>query len=67
MPPLTTVRQPTFEIGVRAAKVLLENTKEPKIVHEQLQAELTVRGSCSTRCLERYLFNSNLMAASSAI
>lgn len=53
-PPLSTVWQPTFEIGARAAKVLLENTKTLNITHEQLKASLIIRGSCSTNCYQRY-------------
>jgi len=54
-PPLSTVWQPTFEIGVRAAKVLLDNTKAINIIHEQLKANLIIRGSCSINCYQRYI------------
>jgi LacI family transcriptional regulator len=54
-PPLTVIRQPTFEIGVRAAKILLSNTKNPKNTFEKLECSLIIRGSCSEKCLQNYL------------
>ncbi|MEM1115243.1 MAG: LacI family DNA-binding transcriptional regulator [Bacteroidota bacterium] len=47
-PPLTAVRQPTFEIGRRAADLLLARIAEPDRPAETvtLQTELIVRGSC---------------------
>ncbi len=48
-PPLTTVRQPTFEIGRTAADLLLQRVedpdREPALV--TLPTALVVRGSCS--------------------
>ena len=46
--PLTSVRQPTQEMGYRAAQLLLEDTGQPGHVHQhvQLQPELVVRNSC---------------------
>ena len=47
MPPLTTVNQPSFEMGVKAAEVLIDaiqhKTVEPKTL--VLDTELVVRGS----------------------
>jgi DNA-binding LacI/PurR family transcriptional regulator len=54
-PPLTVVRQPTFEMGVEAARLLAVRMKsEQKSVSEEikiLDGELVVRGSCSKKCL----------------
>lgn len=46
--PLTSVRQPTQEMGYRAAQLLLEDTSDPNHVHQhvRLQPELVVRSSC---------------------
>lgn len=46
--PLTSVRQPTQEMGYRAAQLLLEHTSDPEHVHQhvRLQPELVVRSSC---------------------
>lgn len=66
-PPLTTIWQPTFEIGVRAAEVILENRKEIRIVHERLPAKLVIRGSCSTKCFDQYIRENNLITLSPAM
>lgn len=49
--PLTSVRQPTQEMGYRAAQLLLEDTSDPAHVHQhvRLQPELVVRSSCGAR------------------
>jgi sigma-B regulation protein RsbU (phosphoserine phosphatase) len=47
LPPLTTVRQPTFEMGAGAYRILtkmLDGSEVPEI--EQFPARLVVRGSC---------------------
>lgn len=54
-PPLTVVRQPTYEMGVRAAKMLINNTKKLHVSHERLEGELVVRGSCSENCQQLFL------------
>ena len=54
-PPLTMVSQPVKEIGLTAAKVLLEKLEgkdTPGIIN--LPASLKIRGSCSLKCLARY-------------
>jgi LacI family transcriptional regulator len=56
-PPLTVVKQPTFEMGVRAAKTLISNTKGNHITHERLEGSLIIRGSCSEKCQHRYFEN----------
>jgi LacI family transcriptional regulator len=46
--PLTTVRQPKYELGYRAAQLLLDETQHPEQhSHQQVvfQPELLVRGS----------------------
>ena len=47
-PPLTAVRQPSFEIGARAAELLLQRIADPKRTASlvMLQPELVVRQSC---------------------
>ncbi|RLC83396.1 MAG: LacI family transcriptional regulator, partial [Chloroflexi bacterium] len=47
-PPLTTVRQPIYEIGRRICRMLLERlqTGSPQKEHVILQPELVVRASC---------------------
>ena len=47
-PPLTTVRQPSYEIGQRAAELLLQRIDEPKrsTTLITLKPELIVRQSC---------------------
>jgi DNA-binding LacI/PurR family transcriptional regulator len=49
-PPLTTVAQPTFEIGVHAARLLLERIADPlRPAHTVvLETELIVRASCGS-------------------
>lgn len=49
-PPLTTLRQPLYQMGRRAAQVLLDSLshqKMPKTVHEKLPVELVTRASCA--------------------
>lgn len=55
-PPLSVVKQPTFEIGSRTAKILLRKIQEEKteIISESLEAKLIIRGSCSKSCYETY-------------
>lgn len=50
-PPLTTVRIPHYEIGLRAAELLLELLRDPEAepVHALLEPELRVRGSTAER------------------
>lgn len=48
-PPLTTLRQPLYQMGRRAAQVVLEalaHRTMPKLVHEKLPVELITRASC---------------------
>jgi LacI family transcriptional regulator len=46
-PPLTTIRIPHYEIGARAARLLLERLENPELPPERvlLRCELVVRGS----------------------
>ena len=46
-PPLTTVRLPHYEIGARAAELLLDQLRDPDIEPAQVlfEPELVVRGS----------------------
>jgi DNA-binding LacI/PurR family transcriptional regulator len=47
-PPLTTVRQPTYQLGKIAAQYLLDaitNTEPDDVLHEKLSAQLVVRSS----------------------
>jgi LacI family transcriptional regulator len=46
-PPLTTVRQPTYRIGVEAARLLVRRIEDPQAPIQELQltADLIVRGS----------------------
>jgi DNA-binding LacI/PurR family transcriptional regulator len=48
-PPLTVVAQPANEIGVVAAKLMLDRIREPESAtkHVTLEARLIVRSSCS--------------------
>jgi LacI family transcriptional regulator len=49
IPPLTTVRQPVYEKGQRAANLLvdeIEGTEETPPTHTELEPELVVRQSC---------------------
>lgn len=47
-PALTVVRQPGYELGVRAMELLRQRIREPErsIITVMLQPELVVRGSC---------------------
>jgi LacI family transcriptional regulator len=47
-PPLTAVAQPTFELGVTAAQLLLDRLREPRRPFRRvvLETQLIVRGSC---------------------
>jgi LacI family transcriptional regulator, galactose operon repressor len=46
-PPLTAVAQSTYELGQRAAELLLERIKQPErpVAHIELKTSLIVRGS----------------------
>ncbi|MEF8815379.1 MAG: LacI family DNA-binding transcriptional regulator [Salinibacter sp.] len=48
IPPLTTVRQPVYEKGKTAVKLLLDQIENPGAdpVHEEFEPELVVRESC---------------------
>jgi DNA-binding LacI/PurR family transcriptional regulator len=48
-PPLTVVAQPDYEIGVLAARLMLDRIREPdsSVKHITLEARLVVRSSCS--------------------
>ncbi len=50
-PPLTAVAQPAFEVGIAAARLLLERLREPDrpIRHIVLETLLVVRASCGSR------------------
>jgi DNA-binding LacI/PurR family transcriptional regulator len=50
-PPLTTVAQPTFDIGTHAAQLLLDRISEPDHPTRTivLETELIVRASCGSR------------------
>jgi DNA-binding LacI/PurR family transcriptional regulator len=52
-PPLTAVAQPTFELGVTAAQLLLDRFREPDRPFRRvvLETQLIVRGSCGSRAL----------------
>ncbi len=47
-PPLTVVKQPGYEVGQRAAELLIQRLEEPgrSVTVVLLQPELVVRGSC---------------------
>jgi LacI family transcriptional regulator len=47
-PPLTVVAQPTYDLGVSAARVLLERIREPHrpVRRVALQTTLVIRRSC---------------------
>src|SRR5439155_5954029 len=47
-PPLTTVRQPVYELGAAAARLLVAQLRgqQPAPVQEHLPAELVIRQSC---------------------
>jgi len=57
-PPLTVIRQPTFEMGFEAAKKLVAQMKAAsKFIQEELTTltgELIVRGSCSEQCSRQF-------------
>ncbi|MDW8104074.1 MAG: GntR family transcriptional regulator [Armatimonadota bacterium] len=49
-PPLTTLRQPLYEMGRRAAEVLIAQQSrqgDKAVVHEKLPVELVTRASCA--------------------
>ncbi len=48
IPPMTTVQQPIYEKGKRAAKLLIRQIEDDgsKVVHENLEPRLMVRESC---------------------
>jgi DNA-binding LacI/PurR family transcriptional regulator len=50
-PPLTAVAQPAFEVGMAAARLILERLHEPgrPIRHIVLETNLVVRASCGSR------------------
>ena len=50
-PPLTTMRAPEVELGLRAAEMLIDliNGLEPAEMHVKLQGELIVRESCGAK------------------
>ncbi|MGQ9879851.1 MAG: LacI family DNA-binding transcriptional regulator [Armatimonadota bacterium] len=55
-PPLTTLRQPLYQMGRRAAQVLLESLSRrqmPERVHEKLPVELVTRASCAPPAEEK--------------
>lgn len=54
-PPLTVIKQPTFQIGVKAAEILISNKQSVQICETQFQGELIVRGSCSESCRQKFL------------
>ncbi len=53
-PPLTVIRQPTFDMGLEAAKKLVVRMKteqeDPQVEVMTQSGELIVRGSCSEQC-----------------
>lgn len=58
-PPLTVLSQPTYEMGRRAAQMLVKmmegESSEIKRKKQVFGAELVVRGSCSPECLGKYM------------
>ena len=50
-PPLTTVRQPIYEKGVRAADMIIDQVegRVDEVQHVELPAELVVRASCGAK------------------
>jgi LacI family transcriptional regulator len=56
-PSLTVVRQPTYEMGVIAAKMLISNTESTYRNHERLTGELVIRESCSKKCQQHFKKN----------
>lgn len=57
-PPMTVVRQPTLELGRRAAAALVRLLEEGDTVevaeNQELKCKLIIRGSCSTKCLKEF-------------
>lgn len=51
VPPLTTVHQPIYEKGERAATVIIDQIEkeQPEVVRANLSAELVVRQSCGAK------------------
>jgi DNA-binding LacI/PurR family transcriptional regulator len=51
IPPLTTVKQPGYELGVKAAELLYKRlkNKDAKVVNVVLNPELIIRESCGTK------------------
>jgi LacI family transcriptional regulator len=51
VPPLTTVAQPSYEMGLLAAELMIQRLQNPSQPprHEVLQATLVVRSSCQIR------------------
>lgn len=66
IPPLTVVSQPTFEMGVEAAKMLtqmMKGDKEDDLLElKVLKGKLITRGSCSEHCAERFMKNLKIKA-----
>ncbi len=56
-PPLTVIRQPTYQMGVRAANTLIDMAKTKQVYHERLESELIIRGSCSEQCQRLFFEN----------
>ena len=54
-PPLTAVAQPTYDLGVSAARLLLDRIHEPDrpVRHVALKTELIVRDSCGIHLLHK--------------
>lgn len=67
-PPLTVVAQPDYEIGVLAARLMLDRIREPEssYKHITLDARLVLRASC-TCCKEPARMHPDLSNHSSAI
>jgi hypothetical protein len=53
-PPLTVFQQPTREIGIQAAKALIQKINHKRTQRISLEGELIIRGSCSEKCLALY-------------
>jgi DNA-binding LacI/PurR family transcriptional regulator len=53
IPPLTTVRQPGYELGVHAAELLIKrlNKRDANTMTIVLNPELVVRESCGSRAM----------------
>jgi LacI family transcriptional regulator/LacI family repressor for deo operon, udp, cdd, tsx, nupC, and nupG len=51
--PLTTVRQPGYELGLKAAELLYKRlrNKDSKVVNVVLNPELVVRESCGSKLI----------------